>query len=151
MEESKNWTAFREWTKGFESVKSLRTWGWRYKEKQDKTVEWGSGEKNSELVITIRKLQRDQVQQGLKDPRALQALSRNIKSCVISALAIIADVPSEWACLDQCHGTSEQCHVSSCRYSPTTLVLAISEVDDNQVGKFSFYTKESILKVNCVF
>ncbi|XP_072594559.1 uncharacterized protein [Vulpes vulpes] len=33
------------------------------------------------------------------------------------------------------------------RYSPTTLVLAISEVDDNQVGKFSFYTKESILKL----
>ncbi|XP_070274059.1 uncharacterized protein [Myotis yumanensis] len=33
------------------------------------------------------------------------------------------------------------------RYSPTTLVLAISEVDDNQVGKFSFYTKEAILKL----
>ncbi|XP_058163219.1 uncharacterized protein [Dasypus novemcinctus] len=33
------------------------------------------------------------------------------------------------------------------RYSPTTLVLAISEVDDNQVGKFSFYTKEGILKL----
>ncbi|KAM9665221.1 LOW QUALITY PROTEIN: uncharacterized protein ACIGJ3_008931 [Trichechus inunguis] len=33
------------------------------------------------------------------------------------------------------------------RYSPATLVLAISEVDDNQVGKFSFYTKEAILKL----
>ncbi|XP_058590881.1 uncharacterized protein LOC131514658 isoform X3 [Neofelis nebulosa] len=33
------------------------------------------------------------------------------------------------------------------RYSPTTLMLAISEVDDNQVGKFSFYTKEAILKL----
>ncbi|KAM6181754.1 uncharacterized protein O8D03_000195 [Erethizon dorsatum] len=33
------------------------------------------------------------------------------------------------------------------RYSPTTLVLAISEVDDNQIGKFSFYTKEAILKL----
>nr|XP_023396195.1 uncharacterized protein CCDC162P [Loxodonta africana] len=33
------------------------------------------------------------------------------------------------------------------RYSPTTLVLAITEVDDNQVGKFSFYTKEAILKL----
>ncbi|XP_077636167.1 uncharacterized protein LOC144244680 [Crocuta crocuta] len=33
------------------------------------------------------------------------------------------------------------------RYSPTTLVLAVSEVDDNQVGKFSFYTKEAILKL----
>ncbi|XP_077018695.1 uncharacterized protein LOC143685039 isoform X2 [Tamandua tetradactyla] len=33
------------------------------------------------------------------------------------------------------------------RYSPTTLVLAISEVDDNQVGKFSFYTKEGVLKL----
>nr|XP_019590619.1 PREDICTED: transmembrane protein FLJ37396 isoform X2 [Rhinolophus sinicus] len=33
------------------------------------------------------------------------------------------------------------------RYSPTTLVLAISELDDNQVGKFSFYTKEAILKL----
>nr|XP_025715055.1 LOW QUALITY PROTEIN: uncharacterized protein LOC112813981 [Callorhinus ursinus] len=33
------------------------------------------------------------------------------------------------------------------RCSPTTLVLAISEVDDNQVGKFSFYTKEAILKL----
>ncbi|XP_037698208.1 uncharacterized protein LOC119539130 isoform X3 [Choloepus didactylus] len=33
------------------------------------------------------------------------------------------------------------------RYSPTTLVLAISEVDDNQVGKFSFYTKEAVLKL----
>nr|XP_040139111.1 uncharacterized protein LOC101969599 isoform X5 [Ictidomys tridecemlineatus] len=33
------------------------------------------------------------------------------------------------------------------RYSPTTLALAISEVDDNQVGKFSFYTKEAILKL----
>ncbi|OWK01320.1 hypothetical protein Celaphus_00018879 [Cervus elaphus hippelaphus] len=32
------------------------------------------------------------------------------------------------------------------RYSPATLVLAISEVDDNQIGKFSFYTKEAILK-----
>ncbi|XP_057593722.1 uncharacterized protein LOC130854855 [Hippopotamus amphibius kiboko] len=33
------------------------------------------------------------------------------------------------------------------RYSPATLVLAISEVDDNQVGKFSFHTKEAILKL----
>ncbi|KAL4675631.1 hypothetical protein H8959_009776 [Pygathrix nigripes] len=33
------------------------------------------------------------------------------------------------------------------RYFPTALVLAISEVDDNQVGKFSFYTKEAILKL----
>ncbi|XP_012877821.1 PREDICTED: transmembrane protein FLJ37396 [Dipodomys ordii] len=33
------------------------------------------------------------------------------------------------------------------RYVPTTLVLAISEVDDTQVGKFSFYTKEAILKL----
>ncbi|XP_075409858.1 uncharacterized protein LOC142452382 [Tenrec ecaudatus] len=33
------------------------------------------------------------------------------------------------------------------RYSPTSLVLAISEVDDNQVGKFSFYTKEAILRL----
>ncbi|XP_063523133.1 uncharacterized protein LOC129039097 [Pongo pygmaeus] len=33
------------------------------------------------------------------------------------------------------------------RYSPTALVLAISEVDDNQIGKFSFYTKEAILKL----
>nr|XP_044613213.1 uncharacterized protein LOC106829732 isoform X1 [Equus asinus] len=33
------------------------------------------------------------------------------------------------------------------RYSPTALVLAISEVDDNQVGKFSFHTKEAILKL----
>ncbi|XP_045400100.1 uncharacterized protein LOC123633144 isoform X4 [Lemur catta] len=33
------------------------------------------------------------------------------------------------------------------RYSPPTLVLAISELDDNQVGKFSFYTKEAILKL----
>ncbi|KAF5919932.1 hypothetical protein HPG69_014297, partial [Diceros bicornis minor] len=33
------------------------------------------------------------------------------------------------------------------RYSPTALGLAISEVDDNQVGKFSFYTKEAILKL----
>nr|XP_031311988.1 uncharacterized protein LOC105097150 isoform X4 [Camelus dromedarius] len=33
------------------------------------------------------------------------------------------------------------------RYSPVTLVLAISEVDDNQVGRFSFYTKEAILKL----
>ncbi|KAM9234693.1 LOW QUALITY PROTEIN: uncharacterized protein PS065_005276 [Dugong dugon] len=33
------------------------------------------------------------------------------------------------------------------RYSPATLVLAVSEVDDNQVGKFSFYTKEAILKL----
>ncbi|XP_020946494.1 putative uncharacterized protein C6orf183 homolog isoform X8 [Sus scrofa] len=33
------------------------------------------------------------------------------------------------------------------RYSPATLVLAISEVDNNQVGKFSFYTKEAILKL----
>ncbi|KAG8522118.1 hypothetical protein J0S82_000268, partial [Galemys pyrenaicus] len=33
------------------------------------------------------------------------------------------------------------------RYSPTTLLLAISELDDNQVGKFSFYTKEAILKL----
>ncbi|XP_060987791.1 uncharacterized protein LOC133048187 [Dama dama] len=35
------------------------------------------------------------------------------------------------------------------RYSPATLVLAISEVDDNQIGKFSFYTKEAILKLLC--
>ncbi|XP_059257148.1 uncharacterized protein LOC132018346 [Mustela nigripes] len=33
------------------------------------------------------------------------------------------------------------------RYAPATLVLAISEVEDNQVGKFSFYTKEAILKL----
>ncbi|XP_047413840.1 uncharacterized protein LOC124988397 isoform X2 [Sciurus carolinensis] len=33
------------------------------------------------------------------------------------------------------------------RYSPTTLALAISEVDGHQVGKFSFYTKEAILKL----
>ncbi|XP_033619330.1 LOW QUALITY PROTEIN: uncharacterized protein Ccdc162p [Fukomys damarensis] len=33
------------------------------------------------------------------------------------------------------------------RYSPSTLVLAISEVDDNQIGKFSFYAKEAILKL----
>ncbi|XP_012924408.2 putative uncharacterized protein C6orf183 homolog isoform X3 [Heterocephalus glaber] len=33
------------------------------------------------------------------------------------------------------------------RYSPTTFVLAISEVDDNQIGKFSFYTKEAILEL----
>ncbi|XP_074224610.1 uncharacterized protein LOC105077107 isoform X7 [Camelus bactrianus] len=33
------------------------------------------------------------------------------------------------------------------RYSPVTLVLAISEVDDNQVGRFRFYTKEAILKL----
>ncbi|XP_012506581.1 PREDICTED: transmembrane protein FLJ37396 [Propithecus coquereli] len=33
------------------------------------------------------------------------------------------------------------------RYSPPTFVLAISELDDNQVGKFSFYTKEAILKL----
>ncbi|KAM7135424.1 LOW QUALITY PROTEIN: uncharacterized protein WM277_015343 [Molossus nigricans] len=33
-------------------------------------------------------------------------------------------------------------------YSPTTRVLAISEVDDNQVDKFSFYTKEAILKLS---
>ncbi|XP_063110059.1 centrosomal protein CEP57L1 isoform X4 [Cavia porcellus] len=33
------------------------------------------------------------------------------------------------------------------RYSPSTLVLAISEVDDNQIGKFSFYTEEAILKL----
>ncbi|KAM6185181.1 uncharacterized protein ACDL77_013984 [Rhynchocyon petersi] len=33
------------------------------------------------------------------------------------------------------------------RYSPSSLALAISEVDDNQVGKFSFYTKEAILKL----
>ncbi|XP_054993058.1 uncharacterized protein CCDC162P [Sorex araneus] len=33
------------------------------------------------------------------------------------------------------------------RYAPTTFVLAISEVDDNQVGKFSFCTKETILKL----
>ncbi|XP_013366254.1 PREDICTED: transmembrane protein FLJ37396 isoform X2 [Chinchilla lanigera] len=33
------------------------------------------------------------------------------------------------------------------RYSPATLVLAISEVDDNQIGKYSFYTKEAILKL----
>ncbi|XP_048209675.1 uncharacterized protein LOC125357064 [Perognathus longimembris pacificus] len=33
------------------------------------------------------------------------------------------------------------------RYIPTTLVLAISEVDGTQVSKFSFYTKESILKL----
>ncbi|XP_054554135.1 uncharacterized protein LOC119251499 [Talpa occidentalis] len=33
------------------------------------------------------------------------------------------------------------------RYSPATLLLAISELDDNQVGKFSFYMKEAILKL----
>ncbi|XP_036025159.1 LOW QUALITY PROTEIN: uncharacterized protein LOC118570606 [Onychomys torridus] len=33
------------------------------------------------------------------------------------------------------------------RYSPTTLVLAVSELDDNQIGKFSFYTKDAILKL----
>uniref|UniRef100_A0A8C5KU15 Coiled-coil domain containing 162 n=1 Tax=Jaculus jaculus TaxID=51337 RepID=A0A8C5KU15_JACJA len=33
------------------------------------------------------------------------------------------------------------------RYSPAHLVLAISEVDENQVGKFSFYTKEAILEL----
>ncbi|XP_023578090.1 uncharacterized protein Ccdc162p [Octodon degus] len=33
------------------------------------------------------------------------------------------------------------------RYSPTALALAISEVDDNQISKFSFYTKEAILKL----
>ncbi|XP_027630930.1 uncharacterized protein CCDC162P [Tupaia chinensis] len=33
------------------------------------------------------------------------------------------------------------------RYSPTTLALAICEVDENQVGKFSFYTKDPILKL----
>ncbi|XFG03559.1 hypothetical protein AB1E19_007183 [Capra hircus] len=35
------------------------------------------------------------------------------------------------------------------RYSPATLVLAISEVDDSQIGKFSFYTKEAILELLC--
>ncbi|NP_001345491.1 coiled-coil domain containing 162 [Mus musculus] len=33
------------------------------------------------------------------------------------------------------------------RYCPTSLVLAISELDDNQIGKFSFHTKEAILKL----
>eukprot|EP00073_Rattus_norvegicus_P041726 XP_008771243.1 PREDICTED: transmembrane protein FLJ37396 isoform X3 [Rattus norvegicus] len=33
------------------------------------------------------------------------------------------------------------------RYCPTSLALAISELDDNQVSKFSFYTKETILKL----
>ncbi|XP_060040805.1 uncharacterized protein CCDC162, partial [Erinaceus europaeus] len=33
------------------------------------------------------------------------------------------------------------------RYVPTTLVLAISELDDNQIGNFSFYTKETVLKL----
>ncbi|KAM4866054.1 coiled-coil domain-containing protein 162-like [Thomomys bottae] len=33
------------------------------------------------------------------------------------------------------------------RYAPTTFALAISEVDDTQVGKFSFYTKEAILQL----
>ncbi|XP_004674132.1 PREDICTED: transmembrane protein FLJ37396 [Condylura cristata] len=33
------------------------------------------------------------------------------------------------------------------RYSPTTLLLAISELDDNQLGKFSFYKKEAVLKL----
>uniref|UniRef100_H0XDD0 Uncharacterized protein n=1 Tax=Otolemur garnettii TaxID=30611 RepID=H0XDD0_OTOGA len=33
------------------------------------------------------------------------------------------------------------------RYSPPALALAISEVDDNHVGKFSFYTKEAILQL----
>ncbi|XP_076408505.1 uncharacterized protein LOC102904867 isoform X1 [Peromyscus maniculatus bairdii] len=33
------------------------------------------------------------------------------------------------------------------RYSPTALLLAISELDDNQIGKFSFYTKDAILKL----
>ncbi|KAM5326228.1 LOW QUALITY PROTEIN: uncharacterized protein AAES06_013429 [Glossophaga mutica] len=41
----------------------------------------------------------------------------------------------------------ETCHFASYGCSPPTLVLAISEVDDNQVGKFSFYTKEAILKL----
>ncbi|KFO28653.1 hypothetical protein H920_09944 [Fukomys damarensis] len=39
----------------------------------------------------------------------------------------------------------ESAHLA--RYSPSTLVLAISEVDDNQIGKFSFYAKEAILKL----
>lgn len=63
----------------------------------------------------------------------------NSKSCIKSVLAIpTADHM----------GRSKQLLVSSSRYSPTALVLAISEVDDNQVGKFSFHTKEAILKVN---
>ncbi|EGV98845.1 Transmembrane protein FLJ37396 [Cricetulus griseus] len=33
------------------------------------------------------------------------------------------------------------------RYSPTALVLAITELGDNQIGKFSFYTKDAILKL----
>ncbi|XP_051020197.1 uncharacterized protein LOC127205081 [Acomys russatus] len=33
------------------------------------------------------------------------------------------------------------------RYTPTALTLAISELDDNEIGKFSFYTKESIQKL----
>lgn len=36
------------------------------------------------------------------------------------------------------------------RYCPTSLVLAISELDDNQIGKFSFHTKEAILKGDCM-
>lgn len=44
----------------------------------------------------------------------------------------------------------EQRRVSSCRYSPPALIFAISQADDNQVGRFSFYTKEAILKVNYI-
>nr|XP_034379600.1 LOW QUALITY PROTEIN: uncharacterized protein LOC117724113 [Arvicanthis niloticus] len=33
------------------------------------------------------------------------------------------------------------------RYCPTSLVLAISELDANQTGKFSFYTKEAVLQL----
>ncbi|XP_073483154.1 uncharacterized protein [Aquarana catesbeiana] len=33
------------------------------------------------------------------------------------------------------------------RYSPSALLLAIHEVDDNQIGKFSFWTKEGILQL----
>ncbi|XP_052020238.1 uncharacterized protein LOC127669996 [Apodemus sylvaticus] len=33
------------------------------------------------------------------------------------------------------------------RYCPASLVLAISELDGDQIGKFSFYTKEAILKL----
>ncbi|XP_028624884.1 uncharacterized protein LOC114622640 [Grammomys surdaster] len=33
------------------------------------------------------------------------------------------------------------------RYYPASLALAISELDANQIGKFSFYTKEAVLKL----
>lgn len=35
----------------------------------------------------------------------------------------------------------------SCRYTPSKFPLSIQELDENQIGKFSFYSEEAVVHV----